>query len=89
MDFHKLLISLCHFDALISLVLFIVENLVENRDFLIHCTILIVSSASVLLSLMEVYIIHKKYFYRLLGNSFIRLGPMVAVSIFWIFSAQR
>ena len=88
MDFDKVLISFCHIDALIALILFIVENLVENRNFRIHCLILIISSGSVLLSLMEVYVIHKKYFWKLLGNSMIRLGPMVAASIYWIVSSN-
>ena len=88
MDFDKVLISFCHIDALVALILFIVENLVSNRDFQIHCLILIISSASVLLSLMEVYVIHKKDFWKLLGNSMIRLGPMVAASVFWIVSSS-
>ena len=89
MDPHKALLSFCQIDALFSLILFIVENLVVNRQFLVHCLILISSSAGVALSLMEVYVIHQKYYWPLLGASITRLGPMIALSTLWIIHSNR
>ena len=89
MDPHKALLSFCQIDALFSLILFIVENLVVNRQFLVHCLILISSSAGVALSLMEVYVIHQKYYWPLLGASITRLGPMIAISTLWIIHSNR
>merc|ERR1719189_1294357 len=68
-----------------SLLLFIVENLVPIPNILVHGIILVTSSMSVLLSLMEMYVITKEYWYYLLMSSAIRIGLLVTLSGLWIF----
>ena len=87
--YNKALLSFCQIDSLFSLILFIVENLVVNQQFLIHCLILISSILGVALSLMEIYLIHKRHYMALLGASIVRLGPMIALPTLWIIHSNR
>ena len=85
----KGLLGLCQFDMLMSLLMFIVENLVPVPNVLVHRIILVTSSVSVILSLLEMYVITKKQYWYLLMSSVIRLGPMVILSSLWIFYSNR
>ena len=85
----KTLLGLCQFDMLMSLILFIVENLVQIPNILVHRIILATSSTSVMLSLLEMYVITKGQYWYLLMSSVIRLGPMVILSSLWIFYSNR
>ena len=85
----KTLLGLCQFDMLMSLILFIVENLVQIPNILVHRIILVTSSTSVMLSLLEMYVITKGQYWYLLMSSVIRLGPMVTLSSLWIFYSNR
>ena len=89
MEPYKAILTLCQIDALFSLILFIVENLVVNQQFLIHCLILISSSLGVALSLTEIYVIHHRHYLALLGASTIRLGPMIALAAQWIIHSNN
>merc|ERR1712062_953810 len=72
-----------------SLLMFIVENLVPIPNIPVHRIILITSSTSVLLSLLEMYVITKEYWYYLLISSITRLGPLVTLAALGIFFSNR
>lgn len=85
----KTLLGLCQFDMLMSLLLFIIENLVPIPNISVHRIILVTSSTSVILSLLEMYVITKEQYWYLLMSSVIRLGPLVTLSSLWIFYSNR
>ena len=85
----KTLLGLCQFDMLMSLILFIIENLVPIPNIFVHRIILVTSSTSVILSLLEMYVITKEQYWYLLMSSVIRLGPLVTLSSLWIFYSNR
>lgn len=85
----KALSTLSQLDLVLSSILFIVENLVPVPNSTIHIIILITSALSVSLSLAELYVLFKAQYYKLLATSLVRLGPMVALSIFWIIYSQN
>ena len=85
----KALISLSQVDLILSFILFIVENLVPINNNLVHVIILVTSTMSVFLSLMEIYVISRKEYWQLLGATIVRLGPMVGLSIFWMICSRR
>ena len=85
----KTLLGLCQFDMLMSLILFIIENLIPISNIFVHRIILVTSSTSVILSLLEMYVITKEQYWYLLMSSVIRLGPLVTLSSLWIFYSNR
>ena len=85
----KALLALSQVDLLLSFILFTVENLIPIHNDIVHKTILITASASVLLALWEIVVISKKQYWCLLTASGMRLGPMVGLSIFWLVSSKR
>ena len=85
----KAVLFLAQIDMVLSFILFIVENLVPTPNILVHGIILVTSSISVILSLLEMYVIAKCLYWYLLAASIIRLGPMVTLSVIWIIYSNR
>lgn len=85
----KVLTTFSQVDLLLSFILFLVENLVPYPDVMVHVTILVSASLSVLLSLMEMIFISKSKYWQLLGATAFRLGPMAAISIFWMIRSNK